>query len=154
MQKNNNRFKGFFKVKSESEVSHSCLTLSDAMDCSPPGSSVHGTLQARVLEQGAIAATFIYLYLTLHICSFFPFSPFLLTYLLVLFSLLYSPVGTLLQSYFPVCALISFVLVDIIFGFLCSLGQSIVLYFCCTVLILLMGVYVYVYIQSHFLLLL
>ena len=41
-----------------------------------------------------------------------------------------------------------------IFGFLCSLGQSIVLYFCWTVLILLMGVYVYVYIQSHFLLLL
>ena len=41
----------------------------------------------------------------------------------------------------------------IIFGFLCSLGQSIVPYFCCTVLTLLMGVYVYVYIQSHFLLL-
>ena len=33
----------------------SCPTLSDPMDCSPPGSSVHGTLQARVLEWGAIA---------------------------------------------------------------------------------------------------
>ena len=43
------------KVKSESEVAQSCLTLSDPMDCSPPGSFVHGTLQARVLELGAIA---------------------------------------------------------------------------------------------------
>ena len=43
------------KVKSESEVAESCLTLSDPMDCSPPGSSVHGIFQARVLEWGAIA---------------------------------------------------------------------------------------------------
>ena len=43
------------KVKSESEVAQSCLTLSNAMDCSPPGSSVHGIFQARVLEWGAIA---------------------------------------------------------------------------------------------------
>ena len=43
------------KVKSEREVAQSCLTLSDPMDCSPPGSSVHGILQARVLEWGAIA---------------------------------------------------------------------------------------------------
>ena len=43
------------KVKSENEVAQSCLTLSDPMDCSPPGSSVHGIFQARVLEQGAIA---------------------------------------------------------------------------------------------------
>ena len=42
------------EVKSESEVSQSCLTLSDPMDCSPPGSSVHGIFQARVLEWGAI----------------------------------------------------------------------------------------------------
>ena len=42
------------KVKSESEVAQSCLTLSDPMDCSPPGSSVHGIFQARVLEWGAI----------------------------------------------------------------------------------------------------
>ena len=43
------------KVKSESEVAQSCPTLSDPMDCSPPGSSVHRILQARVLEWGAIA---------------------------------------------------------------------------------------------------
>ena len=43
------------KVKSESEATQSCLTLSDCMDCSPPGSSVHGIFQARVLEWGAIA---------------------------------------------------------------------------------------------------
>ena len=43
------------KVKSESEVAQSCLTLSDPMDCSPPDSSIHGIFQARVLEWGAIA---------------------------------------------------------------------------------------------------
>ena len=43
------------KVKSESEVAQSCLTLSDYMDRSLPGSSVHGIFQARVLEWGAIA---------------------------------------------------------------------------------------------------
>ena len=42
-------------MKSESEVAQSCPTLSDPMDCSPPGSSVHGIFQARVLEWGAIA---------------------------------------------------------------------------------------------------
>ena len=43
------------KVKSESEVAQSCPTLSDPMDCSPPGSSIHGIFQARVLEWVAIA---------------------------------------------------------------------------------------------------
>ena len=43
------------KVKSESEVAQSCLTLSDPMDCSLPGSSVRGIFQARVLEWVAIA---------------------------------------------------------------------------------------------------
>ena len=43
------------KVKSESEVTQSCPASSDAMDCSLPGSSVHGIFQARVLEWGAIA---------------------------------------------------------------------------------------------------
>ena len=42
------------RVKSESEVAQSCPTLSDPMDCSLPGSSVHGIFQARVLEWGAI----------------------------------------------------------------------------------------------------
>ena len=43
------------KVKSESEVAQSCLTVSDPKDCSLPGSSFHGIFQARVLEWGAIA---------------------------------------------------------------------------------------------------
>ena len=43
------------KVKSESEVAQSSPTLSDPMDCSPPGSSVYGIFQERVLEWGAIA---------------------------------------------------------------------------------------------------
>ena len=43
------------KVESESEVAQSCLTLRDPMDCSLPGSSVHGIFQARVLELGAFA---------------------------------------------------------------------------------------------------
>ena len=43
------------KVKSESEVAQSCPTLSDHMDCSLSGSSIHGIFQARVLEWGAIA---------------------------------------------------------------------------------------------------
>ena len=47
------------KVKSESEVAQSCPTLRDPMDCSPPGSSVHGIFQARVLEWGAIAFSWV-----------------------------------------------------------------------------------------------
>ena len=43
------------KVKSESEVTQSCPTLSDPMDCGLPGSSTHGIFQARVLEWVAIA---------------------------------------------------------------------------------------------------
>ena len=49
------------KVKSESEVAQSCLTLSDPTDCSPPGSSIHGIFQARVLEWGAIAFSLLLL---------------------------------------------------------------------------------------------
>ena len=51
------------KVKSESEVAQSCPTLLDPMDCSQPGSSVHGIFQARVLEWGAIAFSDEVLYL-------------------------------------------------------------------------------------------
>ena len=43
------------KVKSESEVAQSCRTRSNPMDCSPPGASIYGIFQARVLEWGAIA---------------------------------------------------------------------------------------------------
>ena len=51
------------KVKSESEVTQSCPTLSDPMDCGPPGSSIHGIFQARVLEWGAIAFSMRWLWL-------------------------------------------------------------------------------------------
>ena len=51
------------KVKSESEVAQSCLTCSDPMDCSPPGFSVHGIFQARVLEWVALAFS---------VCSYHP----------------------------------------------------------------------------------
>ena len=43
------------KVKSESEVAQSCLTIRNPVDCSQPGSSAHGIFQARGLEWGAIA---------------------------------------------------------------------------------------------------
>ena len=43
------------KVKSEREVTESCPTLSDPMDCSTPGSAIPEILQSRVLEWGAIA---------------------------------------------------------------------------------------------------
>ena len=46
-------------MKVKSEAAQSCLTLSDPMDCNLPGSSVHGILQARVLELGAIAFSII-----------------------------------------------------------------------------------------------
>ena len=48
------------KMKSESEVAQSCPTISNPMDCSPPGSSVHRIFQARVLEWGAIAFSMKY----------------------------------------------------------------------------------------------
>ena len=48
------------KVKSENEVAPSRRTLRDPMDCSPPGSSVHGIFQARVVEWGAIAFSILH----------------------------------------------------------------------------------------------
>ena len=59
------------KEKSESEVTQSCPTLSNPMDCGPPGSSVHGIFQARVLEWGAIAFSMILI-----------LSPLILTFLI------------------------------------------------------------------------
>ena len=56
------------KVKSESEVAQSCPTLSDPMDCSLPGSSIHAMFQARVLEWGVIAFSgTIHLYLVKYV---------------------------------------------------------------------------------------
>ena len=57
------------KLKSESEVAQSYLTLSNSMDCSLPGSSIHGIFQARVLEWGAIAFSVMY-YKVFQICYF------------------------------------------------------------------------------------
>ena len=58
------------KVKSKSEVSQSCPTLSDPMDCSLPGSSIHGIFQARVLEWGAIAFYLVPIYTKTQINTF------------------------------------------------------------------------------------
>ena len=54
------------KVKSEREVAQSCPTLRNPMDCSLPGSSVHGIFQARVLEWGAIAFSNICVYVAIY----------------------------------------------------------------------------------------
>ena len=59
------------KVKSESEVAQSCPTLSDPMDCSLRGSSVHGIFKARVLEWGAIAFSQVCSYLNINAEIFF-----------------------------------------------------------------------------------
>ena len=68
------------KVKSESEVAQSRLTLSDPMDCSLPGFAIHGIFQARKLEWGArsICSNYLFLfdsvlvgYMFLEICTFF-----------------------------------------------------------------------------------
>ena len=56
------------EVKSESEVAQSCLTLSDPMDCSPPGSSAQGIFQARVLQWVATAFSRYFSYSFLNIC--------------------------------------------------------------------------------------
>ena len=57
-------------MKSESEAAQSCPTLSDPMDCSLPGSSVHGIFQARVLEWGAIAFSFTFYDLLFYLLCF------------------------------------------------------------------------------------
>ena len=59
------------KVKSESEVAQLCLTLRNPMDCSLPGSSIHGIFQARVLEWGAIAFSELYTLTTIRKIAFF-----------------------------------------------------------------------------------
>ena len=48
------------KVESESEITQLCLTLRDPMDCSPPGSSIHGIFRATLMEWGAIAFSPLY----------------------------------------------------------------------------------------------
>ena len=73
------------KVKIESEVAHSSLTLSNPTDYSPPGSSTHGILQARVLEWGAIA-----------------FSELGNLWVVKLYKVLFKALGEGLQSYCPI----------------------------------------------------
>ena len=63
------------KVKNESEVAQSCLTLSDPVDCSLPGSPVCGISQARVLERFAIAFSKI-LHMTLKFVGISPLQTF------------------------------------------------------------------------------
>ena len=55
------------KVKSEREVAQSCPTVRDLMDCSPPGSSVHGIFQARVVEWVAVAFCDFAYYLNVYV---------------------------------------------------------------------------------------
>ena len=57
------------KLKSQSEVAQSCPTLRNPMDCSLPGSSIHGIFQARVLEWGAIAFSSRSLLVTYSVCN-------------------------------------------------------------------------------------
>ena len=61
------------KVKSEGEVTQSCLSVSDPMDCSPPDSFIYGIFQARVQEWGAIAFSSIYASIQKNNCFFFFF---------------------------------------------------------------------------------
>jgi len=104
------------KVKSESEVTQSGPTLRDHMGCSPPGSSIHGIFQARVLEWGAIA-------LVLHQLVFQPFPLVLLFTLLnanllisflavffffFFFSLAGRPFSTISSVYSPYWTLLNF----------------------------------------------
>ena len=59
-------------MKSESEVTQSCPTLSNPTDCNLPGSSIHGIFQARVLEWGAIAFSALSLNKTIYLISLTP----------------------------------------------------------------------------------
>ena len=92
------------KVKSESEVAQSCPTLSDPVDCSLPGSSIHGIFQARVLEWGAIAfstsQSALVIYLTV---STFINVKCCLMVLLIFVSLMTNNVGQLSTYFLAIC---------------------------------------------------
>ena len=77
----------YMKVKSESEGTQLCPTLRDSMDCSPPGSSIHGIFQARVLEWDAIAFSsviHIHIYIYTYIYIYIYFSRFFSDYYKIL----------------------------------------------------------------------
>ena len=90
------------KVKSEREVAQSCPTLSDPMDCSLPGSSVHGLFQARVLEWVAIAFSDQEAFLTVNICRSFCIFPVATQVVPESYSLKNSP-GVLLSLRLLLC---------------------------------------------------
>ena len=92
------------KVKSESEVAQSCPTPRDSMDCSPPGSSVHGIFQARVLEWGAIAfsSPHTYIYIISSLC-FSHKNFYFLFFLYFLFSYFHFYFLFCFMSSFPFC---------------------------------------------------
>ena len=87
------------KVKSESEVAQSCPTLSNPMDCSPPGSSIDGIFQARVLEWGAIAFSKIFVYILLKL-NIYIFLKYLIYYILDE-EFLHDSIHFLKGSFFP-----------------------------------------------------
>ena len=81
----------YIKVKSESEVAQSCPTLRNPMNCSLPGSSIHGIFQARVLEWGAITFSILvlgFLINTYLFCGSILLIYFILTTIMMLLSLL------------------------------------------------------------------
>ena len=81
------------KIKSESEVAQSCPTPRDTMDCSLPGSSVHGIFQARVLEWGAIAFSSWSLLKLISIKSVMPSNHLNLCHLFLLLPSLFPSIG-------------------------------------------------------------
>ena len=54
-EKQTQKYRTYGAAAAAAKLLQSCPTLCDPMDCSPPGSSIHGILQARVLKWGAIA---------------------------------------------------------------------------------------------------
>ena len=95
------------KVKSEREVAQLCPTLSDPMDCSLPGSSVHEIFQARVLKWGAIAFSGKALrYLKLEVFCFYTFKNMFNTSLILLYifkNFMYRVSNCILQNSFHLC---------------------------------------------------
>ena len=99
------------KVKSESEVTQSCPTLSDPMNCSLPSSSVHGIFQARVLEWGAIAFSayifILFAYFLIGLDSFLPLS-FESSFMILV---VYRIHGC--KYFFPVCSFLFFLVTNL-----------------------------------------
>ena len=78
------------KVKSESEVAQSCPTLRDPMDCSPPGSSVHGIFQARVLEWGAIVFLYNYIQIVIFVYNIYIYTIYICIFIYIQIYTIYT----------------------------------------------------------------